>query len=62
MPEFFNVALLSVLQMDNPHGTSRITALAFAGASDSVTTSSNSNKAAVVCATASVDGTVKVWR
>lgn len=42
--------------MDNPHGTSRVTALAFAGAD------SSNSKAPVVCATASVDGTVKVWR
>ena len=45
--------------MDNPHGTSRVTALAFAGASSD---SNSTSKAPVMCATASVDGTVKVWR
>jgi hypothetical protein len=41
-------------QMDNPHGPVRITAVAFAGAA--------SAPHQVVCATSSVDGTVKVWR
>jgi hypothetical protein len=44
--------------MDNPHGTSRITAFAFAGTNNEEGQSTSQ----VVCATASVDGTVKVWR
>ena len=40
--------------MDNPHGASRVTALSFAGAVH--------GQQQVVCATASADGTVKVWR
>ena len=49
--------------MDNPHGPHRVTSLAFAGASSSADeTSSNNNASPVLAATASVDGTVKVWR
>jgi hypothetical protein len=49
--------------MDNPHGTSRITAFAFAGSSNNMDDAAGAQGAnQVVCATASVDGTVKVWR
>jgi len=46
-------------QMDNPHGPVRITALSFAGAGSN---GAMLQRNAVMCATASVDGTVKVWR
>eukprot|EP01032_Pedospumella_encystans_P012327 gene12327-14270_t len=51
-------------QMDNPHGPHRVTSLAFAGASSSAddNTNNNNNASPVLAATASVDGTVKVWR
>ena len=52
--------------MDNPHGPHRVTALAFAGV-PSVEDGHSSvaplaSTSVVVAATASVDGTVKVWR
>eukprot|EP00598_Pedospumella_elongata_P003987 CAMPEP_0184981850 /NCGR_PEP_ID=MMETSP1098-20130426/11438_1 /TAXON_ID=89044 /ORGANISM="Spumella elongata, Strain CCAP 955/1" /LENGTH=1398 /DNA_ID=CAMNT_0027505457 /DNA_START=27 /DNA_END=4223 /DNA_ORIENTATION=+ len=51
-------------QMDNPHGPHRVTSLAFAGASSSAddNINNNNNASPVLAATASVDGTVKVWR
>lgn len=49
--------------MDNPHGPHRVTSLAFAGASSFAEENANSNNSSpVLAATASVDGTVKVWR
>jgi hypothetical protein len=48
--------------MDNPHGTSRITAFAFAGSNNTDEAAGAQSANQVVCATASVDGTVKVWR
>ena len=54
-----SAVFIQLSQMDNPHGPVRITALSFAGAGSG---GAMLQKNAVMCATASVDGTVKVWR
>mmetsp|Transcript_12466 Transcript_12466/g.27976 ORF Transcript_12466/g.27976 Transcript_12466/m.27976 type:complete len:1114 (-) Transcript_12466:631-3972(-) len=48
-------------QMDDPHGMFRVTSLSFA-CSSLAAAKRSAGSDSVVCATSSVDGTVKVWR
>eukprot|EP01038_Epipyxis_sp_PR26KG_P009546 gene9546-12857_t len=49
-------------QMDSPHGSLRVSALAFSSSVIKLTTSNGRKSGAVLVATAAVDGLIKLWR